>query len=700
MEPVTILGLAAAVVGIIAGIVQVLQYIQDRRKKKAVTKESTASPSVSEASILPEPSVSSMVEIESHLPRREPFVGRVEEKEVVKHALTSLVPVVSIIGIGGIGKSALAREVSYTCLEESAFQGVIWVSARDHKPSFEEILDSVLQSANLNYALKLPLAEKRSLTQKIISQNNLLIVLDSFEEFPADGEIISFISTLPSKSRVLLTTRQAASIDSIPVKLGGLTETEALALIREHSKAIGLRIETVNEALLAHLAKTTGYAPLALKWALGQIKQKGQSIEMVINWIENAKGEIFKPIFNYSWSFLDNSSKLTLQAASIFVAPVTYAAFAGATKLSRSELESAITELAELSLLDASDLLELAQRRYSLHPLTRSFALGQLRQSPNLEHELRASCAHFFLPYAIAYGGEKWNWGSFDALEQEYPNILETIDWYYEQRDWQAIKQFRKSISLFLSIRGHWNKRIELSLRTLEACRETGDDEQYAWCLVYDLAYINLKYNQLEQARERVREGLLKFRQSGNQLGIATATRHLGRIEHMQGNFGQAKKLYQQSYDLYVKEDPEYGAFLLWDMGELYFNTGEYDKAKHHFEESFKQSTGITGKSEAVHAMASGYLGELAMMDGDMEKARSYFLRESQISEKIGRADEIALANRRLAKFTAETTRDYHLSLQYARSAYVVYYQLADYKTCDELKQMIRHLENCVTAGT
>jgi LuxR family glucitol operon transcriptional activator len=383
-------------------------------------------------------------------------------------------------------------------------------------------------------------------------------------------------------------------------------------------------------------------------------------------------------------------------ASSVFAAPATYEAYIATTELGSSDLEDAITQLVELSLLDASDELLLVQRRYSVHPLTRSFARAQLRRRQDLEQQLQANSACFFHQYTITHGGEKWDWGSFDALEQEYANITNAVDWYFSQCDWQAIKDLRNALTLFLSIRGHWSKRVELAERTLRACQETGDKRLYAWCLVYDLAYIDLKYNSLDRAETRVKEGLKIFEDYKDELGVANATRHLGRIEHVRGNYELAETLYRKSHTLYVCQDTEYGAFLLWDLGDLHFTLKNYELAETYFQQTLEQSAGRKGKSEAVQAMASGYLGELAEMHGDIDKAQLYYSQELAIAQSIGRADEIALANKRMARLMAMARKDYASALRFAQAAYLVYYQLADYKTCADLKQMIQWLESPV----
>src|SRR6266540_6565276 len=67
------------------------------------------------------------------LPRRPYFVGREHELKTILQSLqpNSRTFIIGIEGIGGMGKSTLAIEVSHRCIEMDLFQAVIWISAQE-----------------------------------------------------------------------------------------------------------------------------------------------------------------------------------------------------------------------------------------------------------------------------------------------------------------------------------------------------------------------------------------------------------------------------------------------------------------------------------------------------------------------------------------------------------------------------------------
>src|SRR5690606_38517610 len=77
--------------------------------------------------------VQKRTDLPPNLPRRPYFVGREPEMQTILQSLNpnSRTFIVGIEGIGGVGKSALAIEVSYRCIEAELFESVIWISAKE-----------------------------------------------------------------------------------------------------------------------------------------------------------------------------------------------------------------------------------------------------------------------------------------------------------------------------------------------------------------------------------------------------------------------------------------------------------------------------------------------------------------------------------------------------------------------------------------
>jgi len=75
-------------------------------------------------------------QIPHNLPIRiQPFVDREKEiHEVTQALLDPHIPIVTVTGIGGVGKTALALEVAYHLLEQGQFAGgICWLNCHRHR---------------------------------------------------------------------------------------------------------------------------------------------------------------------------------------------------------------------------------------------------------------------------------------------------------------------------------------------------------------------------------------------------------------------------------------------------------------------------------------------------------------------------------------------------------------------------------------
>src|SRR5262249_19331285 len=89
-------------------------------------------------SLLPSPAGPTLPKVHDNLPpQRGEFFGREKDSKRVLNGLRSRWPLVSIEGLGGVGKTTLAIDIARSCLAGSQavldlpFEYVVWVSAKD-----------------------------------------------------------------------------------------------------------------------------------------------------------------------------------------------------------------------------------------------------------------------------------------------------------------------------------------------------------------------------------------------------------------------------------------------------------------------------------------------------------------------------------------------------------------------------------------
>src|SRR5215208_5929119 len=181
------------------------------------------------------------------LPRRPYFVGREEE---IRTILQSLQPnsrtfIIGIEGIGGVGKSTLATEVSYRCIENDLFESVIWISAKESILTLHGIEPVIPEAKTLSDILitigtmlgnptigNLSMKDQVQRAYNLLSRQSTLLILDNFESLSKieQHDILEFLRRSPITLKVVITSRERVSEGQI-IRLQGLSIEESHALL-------------------------------------------------------------------------------------------------------------------------------------------------------------------------------------------------------------------------------------------------------------------------------------------------------------------------------------------------------------------------------------------------------------------------------------------------------------------------------------
>jgi len=413
------------------------------------------------------------------------------------------------------------------------------------------VLDTIARTIDYPFITQLSPEEKRHEVAKRLQQQPCLLIVDNFETV-MDGELHQFVLSLPEPSKCLITSRVQSLRQARAVSLRGMAKEEALLLIKNEGIRLGLNLETLteNEDNFRRFYEAIGGAPLATRWAIGQIKQRGQSIEGVLNSLHGAHGDIFEFIFQRAWSLLFEPAKTVLTIMPVFAASASKAAIEAASDVRHWELDEALGQLVELWLLEASEQLDEAKRRYQLHPLTRAYAQGKLSQAPDLDRQASVRLAEFFENFAKEHGGDQWSWERYDEIEEEKDNIFELIEWCFGNGEKVTGMRLTKSITFFMSWRGYLNELSSFGKKAIEAAREYNQIEYLAWLLIYGKGWLETTGGNLDIGEKFIREGLRIYEKLKIRQGIIDALLYLGRALRFKGEFDEARKCYQNGIAL------------------------------------------------------------------------------------------------------------------------------------------------------
>ena len=684
----TIVGILAAVAGIVAAVVQVREYLEKRRKKPDRSDQEDRPVALSPAPQVPH-----------NLPPRREFVGREAEKARVHEALRSRYPLTSIDGIGGIGKTVLALEVAHECLHASrgddptddiaTFDGLIWATAKDRDLTLNSLLDAVARTLDYPGIAQQPVEEKRDAVRKLLQGKQYLLVVDNFETITDEG-VRDFLLELPEPSKALITTREQKLRRVWAISLKGLTESEALTLIRSEGRRLGLAgLELAGDQVLLHVYQATGGAPLAIKWAVGQIKQRGQSLDMVLAALHEARVDIFDNIFARSWNLLSGDARRVLTVMPLFATSASREAIKAASDVRHFALDDALGQLVEMSLVDAINELDLARRRYGIHPLTRAFASARLQSEPKTRLAAEKRLAEFIRGFTRDHGGF-WNLEGFAELEVELPNILNLIRWCWRLRLVDPGLPIYNHTAYFLVNRGYWGEAMALGQEAVELAVDAGDELGAARLRVWPVGWIHRHRGSLEVAQQQVEEALAVLEQHDDDREIAFAKRGLGRIAHELGELDRAEQLLGEALEFYESVASERHIYLVTgNLAAVALERDELETAWRLCSELLEPARRF-GDPERI-AQLLALLGEVSFRRGNLAKAKAAWEEALEYSKRANRLDAIADFMLGLAKVEMGTGQ-YGMAGQTLHNALDIYQRLNIKSSAEEAKSLIAEL--------
>jgi hypothetical protein len=240
-------------------------------------------------------------------------------------------PIVTLRGMGGIGKTSLALRVLEDVYKNERYISVVWLSARDvdlqlagPKPVRPNII-SPEDIGSLYSQLMLSVEERssKSFKPRVFFEAQLqkcdsgpcLFVFDNFETTQNPLEMFSWIDTfirLPNK--VLITTRLRDFKGDYPVDVSGMNDDEARELIERTASHLGVR-KLISSSYISELIRQSEGHPYVIKILLGEVaknKQAGSIPHLIAG-----SDEILTALFERTYSALSPCAQrafLTLAA--------------------------------------------------------------------------------------------------------------------------------------------------------------------------------------------------------------------------------------------------------------------------------------------------------------------------------------------------------------------------------------------------
>jgi non-specific serine/threonine protein kinase len=648
------------------------------------------------------------------------FIGREKAQgEII--ALLAKNRLVTLVGAGGIGKTRMSLESGKKVVGD--YPHGVWFIPLDSLSDPTLVPQTVASIFDLREGADRPVIETLIY---VLREKTALLILDNCEHLlNACTQLVTKLLTNCPNLKVLVTSRETLRLKgeatyylpslSIPedsnLSIEKLSHYESIQLFTERA-ALAVSSFTLTEEnarTVADICHRLDGIPLAIELAAArvnilQVKEIQKQLEDSFSLLTSdgdptiQRHQTLHASMDWSWQLLTESEQKFLRQLSVFAGGWTLESAQTVCERNTLNLMSALVKKSLITV----DRKAGVETRYRFHEIVRQY-LGERLLDSGEEEEIRTRHLQYFLRVSeqaetALRGPTQVEWMS--RLNDEHDNIRAAMNWA-DQTDVEA--------GLYLSSRLHraWEE-VDFREGNYWLPKFLQKPESYAYPsgrakALHAYTWILDSLEQRDAARSSAQECLELYRALGDQQGEVDGLLSLGwelthppeklalirqalTLAQSLGDLGrQAKALWLLGWldrghqfahwKKAIALDRQLGDWLrlanrLCTMGYFLIQNGDIDSAQKHLDEANLLNQQLKLKSVRAN-LFFGY-GQIALFQGDFEKARTYLQENAKIFFEFGNRLQylwarvhlayIALRERNLSEardIFAETAQDF-----------------------------------------
>jgi predicted ATPase/DNA-binding SARP family transcriptional activator len=476
-------------------------------------------------------------------------IGRDGERDALARLLCQGdVRLVTLTGLGGVGKTRLALEVARE-LEPDLPDGAWFVSLAATARA-EHVASTIAQAIRVT-----PLEGERpeQAVERFLAPKHCLLVLDNFEHLLAAAPLVSKLLADCGALKVLATSREALRLRAErrfpvePLELpagddpGEVVASAATALFVERAESHGaeLSLDPAQAGAVARLCRRLDGLPLAIELAAARAPlfepselaaRLAHALDALGTSARDApeRQRTLRATLDWSYRLLSAAEAEALGRFAVFAG--------GATVDSAEQVTGA--ELDALEGLVEKHLLARRAGRLVMLETVREYARERLDADPQAAEVHERHCRHYLAlvqraePELFTHGETEW----LPRLNAEIDNLRAALDWSLHHGDQALALRMAGLLDMFWETSGRnaegleW---VEAALDRVNADAVPIDDHARALRarVHLDEATLFATGAALEQARARAADALALSRRTGDPAAVADALLGLAELE-------------------------------------------------------------------------------------------------------------------------------------------------------------------------
>jgi predicted ATPase len=593
-----------------------------------------------------------------------------------------LARLVTLVGLGGVGKTRLALAVAAALAEKYA-KGVVFVE-------LAPVRDPRLVPATIARSLEVNASGGQSARELVLAalrDQQRLLVLDNFEHVLDAAPLLTELLAGCQGLRVLATSRAALRLGAerrlvVPplaapevdgTTLDAAAASPAVRLFMERAKAVvsGFVLDPNNAAAVGAICRRLDGLPLAIELAAARVGLLGPAallrrLERRLPLLTHGDADLperqqtLRATLAWSYDLLGSGEQQLYRRLAVFAGGWTLEAaegVCGGGGLPTDEVLDRLQVLVDSSLVHRLDA-PTSEPRFGMLETVREFAQEVLEASDEAPAQRRRHATHVLALAEQAEphlaGADQRTW--FDLLDHELDNLRAALAWAQSSGHVELGLRLAGALTTFFEERGHVREGCDWLETLMQAPLESQAAAHLAPLQARALAttaWLKFLQGDYQRAAPLAEESLARWRQLGQPGNSSVALNTLAYVARRDGDLPRQEALFRASLDLCRAQGDTRGsaAVLSWISTQKRAE-GDLEGATALLEESLRLYQATCAVGGIAYVLL--HLGGVAMAREDTARAQALFEESLTLYQSLGDRADMAYATGALAGPAAE----------------------------------------------